>query len=44
MAAHNFFRESSYGPLKNVFFEDTRQDKLRRIGMLGCTEFIDDLW
>ena len=44
MAAHGFFRESGYGiPLKNIFFEDTRQDKLERIARLRCTEFIDDL-
>ena len=44
MAAHGFFRESGYGiPVKNIFFEDTRQDKLERIALLRCTEFIDDL-
>jgi len=30
-------------PTKNVFFEDTRRQKLRRIGALRCTHFIDDL-
>lgn len=26
-----------------VFFESTREDKIARIGQLGCTHFIDDL-
>ena len=26
-----------------VFFEDSRRDKLARIGGLGCTHFVDDL-
>lgn len=28
---------------EKVFFEATRQAKIERIGMLGCTHFIDDL-
>jgi hypothetical protein len=28
---------------ERVFFESTRQAKIERIGMLGCTHFIDDL-
>jgi len=28
---------------KDVFFEDTRREKLKRIERLGCTHFIDDL-
>ncbi len=28
---------------ENVFFEPTKHDKLRRIGAVGCTHFIDDL-
>jgi len=30
-------------PEENVFFENTRADKLARIAGLGCTHFIDDL-
>ena len=26
-----------------VFFEETRTEKLARIGSLGCTHFVDDL-
>jgi hypothetical protein len=29
--------------VEQVFFESTRADKLRRIALLGCTHFIDDL-
>ena len=28
---------------KDVFFEDTREDKINRLITLGCTHFIDDL-
>lgn len=28
---------------KDVFFEDTREQKIRKIVTLGCTHFIDDL-
>ncbi len=31
------------GPLKGVFFMETKQEKLARIGACGCTHFIDDL-
>lgn len=27
----------------DVFFEDTRSDKIRRISVLGCTHYVDDL-
>lgn len=30
-------------PPAHVVFETTRQDKLARIGALGCTHFVDDL-
>jgi hypothetical protein len=30
-------------PPGQIFFEDTRHDKLARIAALGCTHFIDDL-
>lgn len=30
-------------PPEQIFFEDTRHDKLARIAALGCTHFIDDL-
>ncbi len=30
-------------PSEQIFFEDTRRDKLARIAALGCTHFIDDL-
>lgn len=30
-------------PPENVYFEDTREDKIARIIGLGCTHFIDDL-
>jgi hypothetical protein len=44
MTAQGFFREDGYGLLRgNVYFESTRAEKLRRIALLGCTHFIDDL-
>jgi hypothetical protein len=44
MKHHGFFQPEGYGiPAENVFFESSRADKLRRIAMLGCTHFIDDL-
>lgn len=30
-------------PERNLYFEDTRADKIARIVRLGCTHFIDDL-
>jgi len=42
MMAQGFFR--TYGLTSDdVFFESTRGDKLRRIQVLSCTHFIDDL-
>lgn len=44
MERRGFFTTSGYAiPVENVFFEDTRTDKLRRIANLACTHFIDDL-
>jgi hypothetical protein len=44
MDRHGFFRGDGYRvPAGNVFFEGTRAEKLKRIGALGCTHFIDDL-
>jgi hypothetical protein len=44
MTAQSFFRADGYGiPRENVFFESTREDKLKRIAQLNCTHFIDDL-
>lgn len=34
----------SYGlTSEDIYFESTRKDKVKRIGKLGCTHFIDDL-
>lgn len=42
MAAHGLFCD--YGlSRRDVFFEATRAEKLRRIAALSCTHFIDDL-
>ena len=30
-------------PKQNIFFEETKEKKIRRIQELGCTHFIDDL-
>jgi hypothetical protein len=44
MEDRGFFHPEGYGiPFENVFFEDTRAEKLRRIASLECTHFIDDL-
>ncbi|MBI3317680.1 MAG: haloacid dehalogenase-like hydrolase [Candidatus Omnitrophica bacterium] len=41
---HRFFRPSSKGLLPHgVYFEETKEGKLSRIGSLGCTHFVDDL-
>ena len=43
MAVHGLF-DGTYGILrKNVYFENTRAEKLRRIATLSLTHFIDDL-
>lgn len=44
MKSHGFFRDDGYAiSPDNVYFEETRQEKLTRIEQLGCTHFIDDL-
>lgn len=44
MADQGFFARNGFAiPPENVFFEDTRQDKIARIAALGCSHFIDDL-
>src|SRR5262249_31692105 len=44
MRHHGFFESSGYAlSVDNVFFESSRADKLRRIALIGCTHFIDDL-
>jgi hypothetical protein len=44
MQARGFFETDNTGLARaNVFFADTRDEKIARIGMLGCTVFIDDL-
>ena len=42
---NNFFDQEGMGLDKssNVYFEPTRQDKIKRIRSLGCMYFIDDL-
>ena len=43
--AANGLIDTAGSPLtrRDVYFEDTRQAKLRRIERLGCTHFVDDL-
>jgi hypothetical protein len=44
LAEHRFFAADGCAlPPENVFFETTREEKIRRIAALGCTHFIDDL-
>jgi hypothetical protein len=44
MERRGFFAESGFGlNLGQIFFEDTREAKVRRIGELDCQVFIDDL-
>ncbi len=44
METHAFFDSGGYGLCReNVYFEPTRREKVARIGMLGCSHFIDDL-
>jgi len=43
MTAQGLFDESSAIPPENVYFESTREEKLRRIAALSLTHFIDDL-
>jgi hypothetical protein len=44
MQRQGFFDESGFGLERSqVFFEDTRDAKVRRIGQLDCQIFVDDL-
>jgi hypothetical protein len=44
MEARGFFAPDKYAiPRRNVFFENSRAEKLRRIAALECAYFIDDL-
>ncbi|MQF95134.1 MAG: hypothetical protein FI731_05620 [SAR202 cluster bacterium] len=44
LSDHHFFGSDGLGLTQdNVFFEDTRIDKLNRVNSLGCSHFIDDL-
>lgn len=43
MAAQGLFDGDHGIELENVYFEDTRADKLGRIAALGLTHFVDDL-
>ena len=41
---HNFFSESGVNMLqKDVYFENTKEQKLKKIKELGCDYFVDDL-
>lgn len=42
LVARGFFGRLGVDP-GHVFFESTREEKCRRIGMLACSHFIDDL-
>lgn len=44
LETHGFYRTSDTGLSRDdVFFEPTLPKKLHRIGMLGCSAFVDDL-
>jgi len=44
MDAHGFFHDAGYHiPIENIYFEESRAEKLARIAALDCTCFIDDL-
>ena len=44
MRENQFFKENGLGLTKeSIFFESTRQEKIRRIEQLQCSHFIDDL-
>ena len=44
MKKNNFFSKNGLGlSMGQVFFESTREDKIKRIVKLKCTHFIDDL-
>jgi hypothetical protein len=43
MAAMGLFDDAYAIPFKNVYFESTREEKLKRIAALSLTYFVDDL-
>jgi hypothetical protein len=44
MDAHGFFHDGGYDiRIENVYFEESRAEKVARIAALDCTCFIDDL-
>jgi hypothetical protein len=44
MVKHGFFEKSGFNLSGDaLYFEPTRDDKIKRIAGLGCTHFIDDL-
>lgn len=44
MESNHFFNPDGLGfGRQDVYFEPTRKEKVRRIGSLGCTHFVDDL-
>jgi hypothetical protein len=44
LARHGFHDSAGIGlPIERVFFEETKEAKLLRIGEVNCTHFIDDL-
>ena len=44
LQSHSFFGLEGLGWQKNqVFFELTKEEKVKRIVQLGCTHYIDDL-
>ncbi len=45
MEGHRFFDETGFAvDYDNVFFAETRADKIERVAKLKCDVFIDDLW
>jgi hypothetical protein len=43
MRVQNLFEQGAGLSSEQVFFESTREEKVERIRVLGCTHFIDDL-
>jgi len=44
MKENHFFGKDGFGiDVDDVFFESSREEKVRRVGYLACTHFIDDL-
>ena len=45
MRMHKFFDPKGFGLHEsNVFFENTREEKVKKISDLRCDYFVDDLW